>query len=358
MVLRSRSAAFVVLIALVFAAFLFPYAASAFFVNIANASIAHAIALPEDAPARTLNARSAVAALGQASSLVLLPRSALARARAALAQADVRTANNEFAAIAPSDALTEFIAGQVAWQAQDVEAALAHWRRAGAIEFYMQRARRSTDEHQWQSAVAYAEIATRISPRNAEAHYILADALSNQVPIDPVVYDELDKALDLSTDVEFRSIVLSRRGELLAAAGKWDDALAAFAAASEIAPRDARPRTDRALILLEKVPGTRDQAVALLVQVTNDSPWYVAAYLALASDAANSGDWAASQKWLEEGLARSPNDARLLVRLGDLYVKQQRLQEARSAFARALEYETHADDLQSIARRLAELNAQ
>ena len=125
----------------------------------------------------------------------------------------------------------------------------------------------------------------------------------------------------------------------------------------ERAPADARPRTGYALALLALQPAERDQARALLAQVVEDSPWYTAAYVALADMAESDGDLKSAEVWLTKGLARNPNDARLLLPLGRLYSRHGRSEEARVTLVRALEFETHADGLREIALELSQLRA-
>jgi tetratricopeptide (TPR) repeat protein len=156
----------------------------------------------------------------------------------------------------------------------------------------------------------------------------------------------------LTRDPDVKSRALSRQGEVLAEQGKLRDALDAFQRARGIAPIDARPRTGYALAQLQSDPGARDEAIALLVQVVSDSPWYTAAYIALAQIAEKNSDAPGAEIWLKTGLGKNPNDPRLLLPLGELYARQNRVAEARATLELALKYETHTDDRDAITRAL------
>jgi tetratricopeptide (TPR) repeat protein len=337
-----------------------PQIASAWSLNQANVSISHAMALPLDAPARVTTLTQANAILNQGLDFAPLERMALARARAELAGDDARGALAAFEPpiLVAGDPITEYVWGEAAWRANEKDKALAHWRRAGAITFFMQEAHRAIDNHEWKKAADLAAIAVEVAPDDADAHYVLADATSRQLPIVPLVFAELDRSQQLVRDSEFLATILSRRAEILASQGQLEQAKALFDRARQVAPIDARPRTGYALVQIKLDPGAREQAAALLKQVTGDSPWYTDAFIALANIAESNGDVQGAETWLQEGLNRNRNDARLLLPLGELYARQQRLGQARKTFILALSYETHSDDLQEIVRQLAGLPSQ
>lgn len=351
----------VVLIALLAAlpvgAVILVQAASAWSLNRANASIVRAASLPSDAPARGVALEDAQMAMEQSRRWGNLDRVALARARTLLLSGDPGRAAQAFSEARPfvSDAMAEFVWGDAAWQAGQIATAVEHWQAAGALTYFMQQAHRAVDAHDWSAAAEQAAIAVRIAPNSAEAHYVLADAMSRLAPDTPAVFDELDRALALTTDNEFRSTILSRKGEILASQGELEQARDLFAQARHVAPIDARPRTGYALVLVRLEPAARSEAIALLTEVVGDSPWYTAAYIALADLAESGGDTGDAVAWLQRGLERNPNDARLLLALGDRYARRHMLPEARAALVSALRYETHADALQEIAQRLATL---
>ncbi len=331
--------------------------ASAWFLNTANVSLARAHTFPSSSPERARAALDASRSLSQAENGNELPRLALARARSWLARGDASRALETFAAAPlPPDSISEFLWAQAAWQAQQPEVAFAHWGRAGAITYFMQEAHRAIDMHRWREAEQLARIAVGIDPALADAHYVLAAALAVLSPDHPETLSELDAALERTHDPEFISTILSQKGEVLAALGNLPDALEQFDRARGVAPIDARPRTDYAVTWLRLHPNEPAPSLALLQQVVQDSPWYVAAYIALADMAESGGDPAGAEAWLQLGLARNPNDARLLLPLGKLRIRNGRPEQAREILSLALKYETHADDQQEIMRQLAELD--
>ncbi len=345
----------VVIAALAFAVFVVPTAASAFYLNWANAAIARAAALPPDAPDRS-------AALDEASADIMRAQHFSDIDRVAFVQARVLLARGAADVIDPSqmtraDPVTEYLWANAEWQANRRETAVMLWRRAGALTYFMQEAHRALDDHAWKRASDLATIATAIAPDNADAHYVLAEGLSRQPPITQQVYDELDRARALNRDPELLAAILSRRGEVLAEQDKWQDALDTFSEARRVGPVDARPRTGYALALLKTQPGERAEARELLTQVVDDSPWYTAAYVALSNLAETDGDVEGAVAWLQKGLAHNPKDARLLLPLGEWYARHGRTEEAQATLVLALENETHADALQDIAAKLAKLRA-
>jgi tetratricopeptide (TPR) repeat protein len=348
----------VLLVALALGVMVFPQVASAWFLNLANASLARTHSLPADSPQRLDALQEADANLARTREIAHAPRQVLAQARASLLRGDTEQALTIFESTggAPSDAIAEFLWAESAYASNQPETAFAHWRAAGAIEFFMQEAHRAQDAHQWRTAEQMARIAVGIDPALPEAHFVLGDALAWQSNGDPAAPFELDQALALTDDPEFISAVLSRKGELYASQGKLQEALDLFERARQVAPIDARPRTDYATTLLSLSPDARPEALALLKQVTDDSPWYTAAYVALANIAAGDGDLQNAEAWLQKGLARNPNHPGLLVPLADLYVREQRVALARQALVLALKNETRADALQEIANRLEKLD--
>jgi predicted Zn-dependent protease len=151
------------------------------------------------------------------------------------------------------------------------------------------------------------------------------------------------------------STILSRKGEVLVGQDKARQAIDLFVEARAIAPLDARPRTDYAVTLLKLQPDARDIAKSVLNQIVSDSPWYTAAYIALANISKTSGDANGAETWLNRGLVRNPDNPDLLFALGQFYARQDRVEEARTILVRALSVETHADSLESIATALTGL---
>jgi tetratricopeptide (TPR) repeat protein len=219
----------------------------------------------------------------------------------------------------------------------------------------VQQMHRADDNHAWKQAEDFARIAVGIRPNDADAHLVLGDALSRQNINNPEAMRELERAQQLTGDHELLSTILSRQGEILEGQGKLQQALEYFNRARAVAPIDAHPRTDAALVMLKLQPGMREQVVALLTQVVNDSPWYTAAYIALANVAENDGDVKGAEEWYSKGLARNENSPDLLFAEGEFYARQHQLDRAKATLTLALKYETRADNLQTIANVLAGL---
>lgn len=343
--------------ALVSAIIIFPRAANAWFLNLANIRIAWAASLPRDAPDRATALADASLILSRRDLHLRVP---LADARILLARGEPQRAADALDksdAALQSDPIAQFIWGDAFWQSNQLVAAYTHWHAAGALEYFVRQAHRAAEAHQWKDAENSARIAMGIDPAVADAHYVLGDALSHQERSSEAL-SELDRARELTQDKELLAAIISRQGEILVSHGKWQDALDRFGQARAIAPIDARPRTGYALALLQLQPDAREQATALLIQVVDDSPWYIAAYVALADLSESRGDPNGAEQWLKKGLAKNLNDARLLFPLGEFYARQHRIGEAKATMALAMKYETHADELEKIFQALAKLNAQ
>jgi tetratricopeptide (TPR) repeat protein len=332
-----------------------PQLASVFFLNLANTQIARALALPSDAPRRAAFLADAGANLARSLSYSRPARGSLAQARLALAQNDPAHAISIFDeadAATRNDFIAQFIWGETLWRAGQREAALEHWRTAGGQEYFRQALIRGGFTHQWQPLEEFARIAIGLEPDFALAHYVLADALAKQDPKNPEALRELELAGGLTQDPEILSTILSRRGEILASLDRLKDALDSFSQARAIAPTDARPRTDYALVALRIDPNARVASITLLTQVVNDSPRYVEAYIALSQIAEDN-----AEAWLKMGLERNPNNAALLFALGQYYARQDRIGEARAAMISAIQNEKRADLLQQYAQALQVLPA-
>lgn len=339
------------------AALVFPIAASAWYRNQANARLARAVAT-NDAAARLVALSEADAQLTQAEAWSRDALTAFARARAALARDDAARAVQAMRATDATlreDCIAQFLWGYAEWYAGNTTEAFAHWRAAGAFDYFLNAARRASFKHQWTQAAEWARLAVGINPADADARYTLGDALG-YLDVDAALR-ELERAAELTQDPELLSTILSRRGEILAARGESSAALALFDEAMRIAPRDARPRTDAARVLLATQPEARARAIELLRESLAVAPWYVAAYITLAEIAETDGEAQTAESWFAQGLANVRNNPALLFARAQFYARQNRLDDAKADLLAARRYETRADELHKIERALETLDA-
>lgn len=347
--------------AIIIVAAISPLVASAFSLNLANVDLAHAVALPPDSPQRSLILSSAETRLNQAQSLVAIRRLPLAETRILLARGDNNAAARIFDradTTLRADPIALFDWADAAWQSNQPQVAFEYWRTADAYIYFEQQMHRAQDSQAWKLAESYARIAVGIRPNSADAHLVLGDVLSRQDFNNPEAMSELERAQQLTSDHELLSTIISRQGEILADQAKLQQALDYFNRARTIAPIDARPRTDAALVMLKLKPDAHDQAVALLTQVVNDSPWYTAAYIALAGISETDGDVQGAEEWYGKGLARNDNNPDLLFAQGEFYIRQHQISRAKASLEMALKYETRVDNLDAIKRALLGLGVQ
>ncbi len=344
---------FIVLIAVLMAGL---WAANVFWLNLANVHLARAFALPTDSPQRAAWLAEAATQLQQADANH--PRVALARARLELARGEPARAADALRATGMAlhhDPIAQWVWAEAEWQSANASAAFEHWRNAGAFIFFMNETNRARLNHRWQDAERLARIALGIQPDDAQAQYALGDVLGYLDAARAMV--ELDRAVELTRDPELLATILSRKGELLAARGEFSAALALFEQAMQIAPRDARPRTDAARVLLATQPEARSRAIALLHESLAVAPWYIAAYLTLAEIAEADGDVQAAENWYAKGLAQNRNHSDLLFARAKFYARQNRLAQAQADLILALQNETRADEIAKIKRELEALHA-
>ena len=330
----------------------------AWFLNSANAALARAYAIPVDAPGRNAWFDKAEANLQIARVFPANSRIALVTARLALGRGDPASALETLSDESTDDVMLQWTLGNAAWQLDQRDLAYAHWRAAGALDYFTQQMYRASFRHRWSEAEYYAHIALGIEANDAAVHYILADALAYQSIDDPAILPELERAASQTSDPEFLSTIYSRHAEVLAGRAEYRQALEMFQLARATAPADARPRTGYALTLLKIQPAAYDESVDLLSQVVADSPWYVAAYIALADLANAHGDAASAENWLRQGLARNPNNVSVLVALAKFCAAQNRLDEAKNILETASKLATLPDDSQTIMQMLTALGAQ
>jgi tetratricopeptide (TPR) repeat protein len=203
-------------------------------------------------------------------------------------------ANWPVASAAEMRAVTETNLGVALQQAQRLDEAVAHYRRAIAerpeyAPAYSNLATVLRVQHKPAEAVATYEQALKLQPDFAAAHYNLANLLLDegnaadavahferalsQEPASADVHNNLAIALAATGKIEealreFRTVVdldpasakaYRNLGDAFSMAGRTDDAIAALTHATELAPNDADIRYDLAGTLLEA--GKLDEAV-------------------------------------------------------------------------------------------------
>jgi len=336
-----------------------PRIASAWFLNAANADIAHALTSTTSMQGDALLTR-AQAELDTAKSFSDDERIALAQTRVLFARDEYERAAKTYETTTASlrtDPIARYFWGLAAFQSQQPSLAYEHWRTGGAFVFFSQNAHRALDKHDWRTAQDLAHIGVGIDPTDAEMHYVLGFSLLHLDAYDPNALDEADLAIQCAPNDELLSTYLSLKGEILNAQGNWQIAMNVFETARGVAPIDARPRTDLALLWLKRQPNRQNDAVALLTQVVNDSPWYTAAYIALADGSEKQGDFKPAETWLQKGLDKNPNNADMLFALGKFYARQNRIDDAHTMLTQAQKVETRIDLVPMIENALAELGA-
>lgn len=335
-----------------------PSLAGAWHLNLANAQLARALALPIDSPNRLDALAQADVHLNQARAWSDQPRLAIAQVRVWLARDEPQRAVE---AIRPSDsflqndAIAQLIFGTAELRAGKPAAAYERWRTGGVATFFINAAYRAQVAHRWEEAEQMANLAAGIDPQNADAHYVLGDALSRKPVFIRAALAELELAATLTQNPELRATILSRQGEILAAQNDFTAAFALFDEAMAVAPRDARPRTNSARLLLQTQPLARDRAEAMLEHTIAIAPWDTLAFATLAEIAEARGDLHRADDWYAQGLARNPHHPALLFQRAQFYARQNRLADARQAMILALRYETRGDELLKIARALEAL---
>lgn len=331
-------------------------AVNVFWLNLANVNLSRALALSTDSPQRATLLADAQTYLQRAPSNH--PRVALAQARLELARGESLRAADVLRATGTTlqnDPIAQWVWAEAEWQSANKDAAFEHWRNAGAFIFFINETNRARFNHRWQDAERLARIALGIQPDDVQAQYALGDVLGQLNDAEAI--PALDRAAQLTRDPEMLATILSRKGEILATRGEYSAALALFDEAMRIAPRDARPRTDAARVLLATQPAARARAIELLNDALAVAPWYIAAYITLAEVAESERDFQAAENWYAKGLTQNRNNPDLLFARAKFYARQNRLEQAKADLILAIQNETRADEAAKIKRELETLSA-
>ena len=135
------------------------------------------------------------------------------------------------------------------------------------------------------------------------------------------------------------------RGTFALGEGRAEEGLQEYQEARSLAPRDAFVdfHTSESIGRLHAKMGHRERAVNLLESAARLRPAETDPRLQLAELYAGSGRWIMAERHLEEIVRRHPENALALGRLGDIYARRQKWEEARAVLGRALDILPAAD---------------
>lgn len=236
-----------------------------------------------------------------------------------------------------ADAYYQFLLGRHLEQSDDVEGAIAAYRKAADLDPGSSVARAElaalyARHDRAKEAMAAAEAALRVNPRDVEAHRVLGAVLAALA----------DAPKASSTDAAPTSDDYVRQ-----AVTHLEQALAGQ-------PSDVSTRLTLARLYLR----TRafDKAIASLTRVLEEEPGLPDAVLLLARAYAGSGRRADAIRALEEATAGPSRFFRGLIVLGELYESDRRWRDAADAYGRAAAQNPRSADLK-IRRATALMNA-
>jgi superkiller protein 3 len=206
----------------------------------------------------------------------------------------VARALSRAAVLSPGDVCARFRFGQsLAAQGREREA-IAEWRAAGAVEFFINHGRALANEGDYAGAVAQYERALAIEPDMAEAYYYLGQALNGLGQREEAIAAfEWAVAHEPSTSPQ-RYLL---QAEIHAAREEWTAALAALEQAANLSPRDPTPIYRMGLLLRDKL-GDDEAAIARFQQALEVDPYHTASLLALGQLYGERGECAEAARWL------------------------------------------------------------
>ena len=206
------------------------------------------------------------------------------------AKAELRAA----ADLAPGEPSIHFWLGNVCYiQGQEKEA-YREWRAAGALPYFLGLGQEHMRQQDWEGAEVFLQVAIEIAPDDFESRYHLGDLYAAQGRTADAVgmYEE-----GLLLEPRESADRLARRAQVHTWLGEWTQAVSAYRAALEQAPRRAgyAHQIGRAL---ERGLGERVQAQSWYKYAIQLDSGYVSPYLALGRLAREDGRCEEALGWL------------------------------------------------------------
>ena len=229
-----------------------------------------------------------------------------------------------------ADAYAQFLLGHRLEEADDVNGAIAAYKRAMeldpiAADIPGELAGLYLRQNKIPDAMATAEQALKIAPANREANRVLG-----------TIYAALSES---ATETSGRG-----RAAATAAPDNLARAIQHLEAASERAAGLTDPNVRATLARLYVKQGAHEKAIPLLTELVNQESGWQDGPLMLVEAYAGAGRTKDAIAWLEE---RTPGDPRLLPALADFYERERRWPEASAAYARALQAAPRNTELKS-----------
>lgn len=230
----------------------------------------------------------------------------------------------------PRDPLAGFFLGQGLWEEGERGEALEAWRGAGAAAYFLTQGKELQTAGRWEEAEGVLRLAVELDPQSWEAHLELGEALLRNRKVQGAIQ-------------EFRLALATCPPEKAADAYLWlghayrsakdrEQALSAYREAYARAPRDEYLPYYAyyvGLVLLEL--DRLDEAEVFLRESVRAAPHAPNHYL-LARVYMQREDWAGAARELEQAVALAPSALWYREPLGDMYVKQGKMEAALEAY--------------------------
>lgn len=211
-----------------------------------------------------------------------------------------------------------------------------HFSMVVAAQLYLRDGRERSLHASLEKAESLLRSAIEISPTNLGAHSWLISALVSQHKFQDAV-TQSDQALKLASGNQF---ILSSRADALLELGRVDDAEAIF---HEIAQTVRTPGVLARLARVAELRGKPDDAVRLVAEALEESvkheeraqttSWYEYRLGVLFLD---QGKLDQAAEYFQKGLARNPDDTRLVNGLARVRVAEGKLAEARKLYEKSV----------------------
>src|SRR6185503_5333400 len=227
-----------------------------------------------------------------------------------------------------AEAYNQFILGHRLEEADDVNGAIAAYKRASeldpsAADIPGELAGLYLRQNRIQDAMATAEQALKIAQANREANRVLG-----------TIYAALSESAGDNAP----------RGRARVPDENLAKAIRHLELATDLTTGQIDPNVKATLARLYVRGASYEKAIPLLTDLVEDEPGWQDGPLMLAEAYAGAGRSKDAIAWLEE---RSPNDPRLLPALADFYERERRWPEAVAAYARAVQRAPRNGELKS-----------